>query len=345
MLDTYVGQRDALAPLIAAIASSRATGRAMPNMLFLGGPGRGKTTLAKAVAEEVGKKMVTLHGSSTIERQGIADKIIDAQGNILFIDEIHALPRQISEELYRVIDEGRISITVPKTEVQWVRATIWANNITEIDQAERWLWHGPGYYNTMTPKVKTLRETETQLMQLSPITIIGATTDEALLPEPFYSRLSALTVRLRPYTMTELMDIAVAHARSLNVDLTPMAAETIAQRSRQTPRRVKHLTERAADLTIAEGLRTTQGSWLIQHSTANKALVDMGVDQKGLEEPHRAILRLLASNERGMSRTSLAQSVGIPPRNLDQYWGDLVALGLVSISTRHEITEEGRRAL
>jgi predicted transcriptional regulator len=71
----------------------------------------------------------------------------------------------------------------------------------------------------------------------------------------------------------------------------------------------------------------------------------MGVDDLGLEQPHRDVLNILARAEKGLSRTTLAQSVGIPMRNLDTYWGDLVGLGLVQISTRHEITEKGKEAL
>lgn len=345
MLDHYVGQRDVLAPLEAAITSSRIMGRPLPNMLFLGGPGRGKTTLAKAVGQEMGRPVVTLHGSSTIERQSVVDKIMEAKGGILFIDEIHALPRQISEELYRVIDDGLVAVQTPKMQVEFKRVAGWADEPQQVMPSDRWLWHGPGYYWMYEPVSKRTKELQYELVEVKPITIIGATTDEALLPEPFYSRLSSLMIRLRPYTIQELQGIANNHATELGMFMTPMATETVAERARGIPRRVKHLTERAADFTVSLGAKIGSGDWIIQAADVHAALASLGIDQYGLEEPHRAILRILGQSERGLSRTSLAQSIGIPMRNLDTYWGDLVALGMVQVSTRHEITDTGRSAI
>jgi Holliday junction resolvasome RuvABC ATP-dependent DNA helicase subunit len=346
MLDTYVGQRDALAPLLAAITASRETGRPLPHMLFLGGPGRGKTTLAKAVADETGQHMVVLYGSSVLDRAEVGQKILDAKGGTLFIDEVHALPRQLSEELYRVIDDGKVAVARPVMKQVEKMVTVWIDDIVQLPEYMQWMWNhvGEGLYTIPTTTEKPTRESVTELMDVSPITIIGATTDEALLPQPFCSRLSALTVRLRAYDVAELMDIAFNHARYLGMNLDWMAAKTIAERSRGIPRRVKQLTERAADFTMAYDKRTISGHWVID-AGVKMALDAMGIDRYGLEQPHRSILHHLARNERGMSRTTLAQSVGIPMRNLDTYWGDLVGLGLVRISTRHEITEEGRKAL
>ena len=347
MLDNYVGQRDALAPLLAAIAASRKTGRPLPNMLFLGGPGRGKTTLAKAVAHETGQKFVTLHGSSTLERAAVTEKILEAEGGTLFIDEVHALPRQTAEDLYRVIDERKVTILVPKMETKWQKETFWADTVEQVPPELRWIWEGQGagYFTAMRPYLKPTKEHETQTVEVSSITIIGATTDEALLPEPFYSRLSALTVRLREYTTEELADIASKRAEFYGMFITPRAAETVAQCSRKTPRRVEHLTDRAGNFAVMNGSPQPSGDYVIDHSHVEAALSAMGIDSLGLEEPHRAILGYLARAEKGLSRTTLAQSVGIPMRNLDTYWGDLVGLGLVEIQTRHQITERGRQAL
>lgn len=339
MLENFTGQREAITPLMVAIAASRRTGRSLPNALFLGGPGRGKTTLAKAVADELELPFVTLHGSSTIERQSIADKIMEAKGGILFIDEIHALPRQICEDLYRVIDEGKLSVSIPKVITTWKEQAEWVEKKDDLPENSQWLWRGPYYYMVPVATSKNSRETETILMDVGPITVLGATTDEALLPEPFYSRLSSLIVRLQPYSLMELATIAQDHATSLDMKLDDDAATLIALRSGKTPRRVKQLTERAADWVVS-----MYATDLIEGNHAKDMLNMIGVDQHGLQQPHRDIMRVLSEHQNGLSRTSLAQNLRIPPRNVEHYWADLSEAGFVTIDTRHRITEEGRHA-
>lgn len=339
MLEHFTGQRDALAPLLVAIASSDRTGRPLPNALFLGGPGRGKTTLARAVAEDMAIPFATLHGSSTIERQSIAEKIMEAKGGILFIDEIHALPRAICEDLYRVIDEGKLSISVPKMETRWKEQAEWITTKEQLPENMQWLWHGPYYYMVSVGTPHKTREVETQLVDVGPITVIGATTDEALLPEPFYSRLSALTIYLRPYDLDELANIARDHAQTLGMNMLPEAGLEVAEKSRHTPRKAKQLTERITDWVIA-----MYGTDKIDRVDVVEVLDVLGVDDYGLTKPHRDMLAILKSADKGLSRTSLAQMMRIPPKNLELYWGDLSEAGFVTIDTRHRITEEGRNA-
>lgn len=339
MLERFHGQRDAIAPLLIAIASSERTGRPLPHALFLGGPGRGKTTLAKAVADELDLPFVTLHGSSTIERQSIAEKIMEAKGGILFIDEVHALPRQICEDLYRVMDEGKLSVSVPKMETVWKEQAAWVTNKDHLPEHMKWLWNGPYYYMVPMDFQKKTRETEIVLMDVGPITVLGATTDESLLPEPFYSRLSSLIIRLQPYDDMELVGIATRHAESFNMTLIPEAALEVASRSRNTPRKVKQLTERVIDWVVA-----IHGTDIIYPNHVRDVLTTLGIDQYGLAKPHRDILSVLGKHDKGLSRTSLAQSLRIPARNVEHYWAELAEAGFVTIDTRHKITEEGRDA-
>jgi Holliday junction DNA helicase RuvB len=339
MLEQFTGQREAIAPLLLAIAACERTGRPLPNALFLGGPGRGKTTLAKAVAEDLGVPFVTLHGSSVVERGAIADKIAEAKGGILFIDEIHRLPVQIAEDLYRVIDEGKLAVSIPKMETVWKEQAIWFDEWAALPVNARWLWSGPGFYKVEVAGQRKTRDTETKLIDVSPITVLGATTDEALLPEPFFSRLSSLIVHLRPYSIEELADIAQTHAIELGLTLQRDSALIVASRSRSTPRLVKQLVERMVDWAVAlpDEHRITEGITL-------KVMDMLGIDQYGLSQPHRDILDILRKSDRGLSRTSLAQQLRIPPRNVEQYWGALSETGFVTIDTRHKITEEGRNA-
>lgn len=341
MLDQFLGQRDTIAPLLVAIASSEATGRPLPHMLFLGGPGRGKTTLARAVAADTNRPLAVLHGSSTIERETIAQKIMEAKGGILFIDEIHALPRQISEELYRVIDDGQLAITVRKDKIVYKEVATYVDYEDQLPEHMRWRWQisGPGLYMLEVGISTPSKETEVRLVDVGPITVLGATTDESLLPEPFYSRLSSLIVRLRPYDSSELADIAQVHAMTFGIKIKRDAALEVADRSRSTPRKVKQLVERMVDWTIA-----VRGTDTIDPATVKEVLTTLGIDQYGLSKPHRDILAILEAAPAGLSRTSLAQQLRIPPRNVELYWAELAESGFTTIDTRHRITEQGRNA-
>lgn len=334
MLSSYVGQRDAITPLLVAIQSSRNSGRPLPNMLFLGSAGRGKTTLAHAVADEMGIPFAVLHGSSTIEREVISTRIMEASGGVLFIDEIHALPRQLAEELYRVIDEEKLAVEVPIFTSK--KRNVFIARPDELPVNVRHVYTGPGHY-FLYENVPT-KKTRIDVIDVGHVTVIGATTDEALLPTPFLSRLSSLIVRLRPYTIAELADIGDKRAIDLDNWLLPEVTRFLAERANSTPRRMIQLTDRAVDMAIAFGNAT------VTLEDAQMAVDAQGVDRHGLDAPHRAILQALRGADKGLSRTTLAQKLGIPPRNMELYWSDLSEKGFVEIDTRHRITIKGREA-
>lgn len=334
MLDGYIGQEDRLEALKAAINARRHfPDRPMPHMLFLGGSGRGKTRLAQEVARATGKDLVVLHAPSVSQRNEIAAKLIEAEGNILFIDEVHSLPRMFAEDLYLALDENRINIEVPQAAITYDSRYLIVKR--QLPESMRDEWRGMGFYDI--PVISDTGMSKIESKQLRSVTVIGATTDEALLPAAFLSRLSALKVYLRPYTVVELATIGTLHAESIGYVLAPEAAVYLAERSRGTPRRMLHLVERSADFTGADKM--------IYSNVASMATKALGVDSLGLEQPHRAILEALAASPNGLSRTSLGQRLGLTPKNLTLYWGDLLEQNLVTIGTRHEILLKGVEAL
>lgn len=348
MLDKFLGQRDALTPLITAIQAHRVTGKPMPHALFLGRPGTGKTTLAKVLADELNVPFVTVHAPSIRDAHGVKERdqmakhIQDAKGGILHVDEIHALSRTLAEDMYRVIDEGLMTVSRKEVVTAYKVAPMWITAEDQLPDNMKWMWpiSKVGYYSVPVAFTREGKDTATELVDVSPITVIGSTTDEALLPQAFLSRLSALTVRLRPYTKDELAQIAVRHANDLGTTIKPKAAVAIALRSRETPRRVKQLVDRTYDHAVAHG----NGDHQIYADDVYETMEFLGVDEYGLEQPHRDMLNLLRVNERGLSRTSLAQQLGIPVRNMEAHWADLTRAGFVQIATRHELTEKGKEA-
>src|SRR3990167_4106553 len=105
--DEYVGQEATKNNLHILISAARERGSPPEHVLFYGPPGLGKTTLAHLIAHEVKGNMRSTSGPA-IERVGDLAALLSnlAEGDILFIDEIHRLSRTIEEVLYPAMESG-----------------------------------------------------------------------------------------------------------------------------------------------------------------------------------------------------------------------------------------------
>lgn len=114
-LSEFVGQSELKGHLGVMLGAARKRREATDHMLFAGPPGLGKTTLANIVAAEMGANIQVTSGPA-LERAGdlasILSKIED--GDVLFIDEIHRLPRAVEEVLYPAMEDFRIDIVLGK---------------------------------------------------------------------------------------------------------------------------------------------------------------------------------------------------------------------------------------
>ena len=114
-LADYIGQDKAKANLKVYIEAAKGRGDALDHVLFYGPPGLGKTTLACIIANEMGVHIKTTSGPA-IEKPGEMAAILNglSQGDVLFIDEIHRLNRQVEEVLYPAMEDYAIDIMVGK---------------------------------------------------------------------------------------------------------------------------------------------------------------------------------------------------------------------------------------
>ena len=114
-LKDYIGQEQAKKALDIYIKAAKERGESLDHVLFYGPPGLGKTTLGSIIANEMGVNMKITSGPA-IERPGEMAAILNGlqENDVLFVDEIHRLNRQVEEVLYPAMEDFAIDILIGK---------------------------------------------------------------------------------------------------------------------------------------------------------------------------------------------------------------------------------------
>lgn len=112
-LDEYIGQSDVKENIDIYIKSAKLRGECLDHVLLYGPPGLGKTTLASIIANELGSNFKTISGPA-IEKSGDLAAVLSSidENDVLFIDEIHRIPRYIEEILYSAMEDFCLDIIV-----------------------------------------------------------------------------------------------------------------------------------------------------------------------------------------------------------------------------------------
>jgi len=251
-LAEFIGQAEARSNLKVFIEAARRRGAAMDHLLFYAPPGLGKTTLAQIVARELGVNFRMTSGPVIARVGDLAAVLTNLE------------PRDVLfiDEIHRlspVVEE----ILYPAMED------------FELD-----LVIGEG------PAARTVR------IDLSPFTLIGATTRLGLLTTPLRDRFGIPT-RLEFYAHGELAHIVERSARLMGLDAEPDGVTEIARRARGTPRVAGRLLRRVADFALVE----TDGR--LTRALADRALARLGVDHLGLDGADRRYLSAIAEHYGG----------------------------------------------
>jgi Holliday junction DNA helicase RuvB len=251
-LREFVGQKTSRENLAIFIEAARGRAEALDHVLLHGPPGLGKTTLAQIVARELGVGFRATSGP-VIQRAGDLAAILT-----------NLQPRDVLfiDEIHR-LQPAIEEILYPAMEDFQLDLII-----------------GEG------PAARSVR------IDLSPFTLVGATTRAGLLATPLRDRFG-IPLRLIFYTPEELTLIVTRGAEKLGFPLTPDGAAEIARRSRGTPRIAGRLLRRVRD--IAQHLGQTP----VDRATADAALLRLEVDARGLDAADRRYLRRIAEHHGG----------------------------------------------
>lgn len=114
-LDEYIGQEKAKENLKILLSAAKLRGECIDHVLLYGPPGLGKTTLSAIIANEMGVNLRITSGPAIAKRGDLAALLSNlADGDVLFIDEIHRMPRAIEEILYPAMEDFALDIMIGK---------------------------------------------------------------------------------------------------------------------------------------------------------------------------------------------------------------------------------------
>lgn len=242
----FRGQQKAITNLKVYVEAARRRGEPLDHLLLSGPPGLGKTTLSQIVARELGVNFRSTSGPIISKAGDLAALLTNLEPNDVLF----------IDEIHRlnpVVEE----VLYPAMEDY------------ELD-----LIIGEG------PAARSIK------IDLSPFTLIGATTRAGLLATPLRDRFG-IPVRLEFYSKEDLTDIVSRAAGKLGLNMTPDGAAEVAGRARGTPRVAGRLLRRVRDLTEHDGVS------VVDAVAANVALNRLGVDHLGLDSQDMRYLRAL----------------------------------------------------
>lgn len=244
--DEYIGQKKVVENISVMVESAKIRQQSMDHVLLSGPPGLGKTSLAMLIAGSLGTQLHMVSGPA-IEKKGDLAAVLTNLG-----------PRDVL-----FIDEiHRMHITVEEI----------LYSAMEDYRLDILIGQGPS--------------ARTMQIDITPFTLIGATTRSGLLSRPLRERFMG-DLHFDFYQADDLAKIIGQNAHKLEIDLDPEARHHMARCARGTPRIANRILRRVRDFALVEGAHK------ICDQTVLKALKMMEIDELGLDRMDRKILSVI----------------------------------------------------
>lgn len=242
----FPGQKNVVEKLTVYVEAAKRRGEPLDHTLLFGPPGLGKTTLAYILANQLGVDIKTTSGPALDKRGDLAALLTSLKPNSILF-----------------IDE-----------IHRLNRTIEEYIYSAMEDF---------YIDIMTGEGMGARSMK---FQLSPFTLVGATTRAGLLNNPFRDRFGIIE-RLNFYELDDLIQIINRSADLLKIEIESLACKEIAARARGTPRVANRLLRRVRDYA------QVKSDGKVNHKIAIYALEQMEVDPCGLDEMDRRLLSLI----------------------------------------------------
>jgi Holliday junction DNA helicase RuvB len=294
--EEYIGQENIKKNLQILLSAAQERNHPPEHLLFYGPPGLGKTTLAHLIAKETRSQIKSTSGPA-IEKIGDLASILT-----------NLAPQDILfiDEIHR-LNKSIEEVLYPAMESGSLDIII-----------------GKG------PSARTIQ------LELPKFTLIGATTRVAMISSPLRSRFSGGVFKLEFYNQKEIERIIERSAQILNIEIVKEASQSIAQRSRFTPRTANYLLKRARD--YAQMQKTG-----INKNIVNEAFDLLGIDEVGLNSADRSLITTIAQKFGGgpVGLNTLAASLSEEEATIEEFHEPyLLQIGFIERTPRGRILTE-----
>ena len=301
-LEEFVGQSKVVEQLKLVISAARLGNRTADHILLAGPPGLGKTTLAMIVASE-SERTLKLTSGPAVQSAGDLASILSA------LDPGDVL---FIDEIHRMSRSAEEMLYLAM----------------EDFRVDVMVGKGPGASSIS--------------LEISPFTLVGATTRSGMLPTPLRDRFG-FTAFLEYYEPNDLAKVIINSSQRLGIQIPSGSALLLASRSRGTPRVANRLLKRVRDYASVKGKPE------IDEQLVVSAMELFEVDEFGLDRVDRQLLQLLATkfSAKPVGLSTLAVAIGEEPDTIEAVIEPyLIRTGLLHRTPRgREITEAGLRHL
>lgn len=302
VLTEFVGQKKVVEQLSLVIQAAKIGGRTSDHILLAGPPGLGKTTLAMIVAHEA-ERTLKLTSGPAIQSAGDLASILSA------LDQGDVL---FIDEIHRMSRSAEEMLYLAM----------------EDFRVDVMVGKGPGATSIS--------------LDISPFTLVGATTRSGMLPTPLRDRFG-FTAFLEYYEPSEISQVVAVSSGKLGISLSEEAQELLSVRSRGTPRIANRLLRRVRDFA------SVKNHAAIDYEIALQAMELFEVDQLGLDRVDRTLLSMLATkfSAKPVGLSTLAVALGEEPDTIEAVIEPfLIRAGLLQRTPRgREITALGLQHL